>query len=260
MAVRPTILFCWRNASTFPGIPRPGRCDTDSMHTDPDDPVTVDRLADLQAGRLDDRTAARLRQRARTEPDIANQLAALDRIRRDVAALGRDPASAPPVPADVTARIGATLRAAPSIEAPPPSRRWRRVAAVARPGSDRRRGGGQYGDVARGEVRRARGGRPAGGGRRRPAAVRGPARRPAATAPRPRRPGRSPAARSLSRRAGLPGVDVPARCAAMGRGGRPAVLMLLPGDAPRQITAIVVTPGCNSANTGLITSTVVDRP
>ncbi|MDP9166579.1 MAG: hypothetical protein M3O32_11060, partial [Actinomycetota bacterium] len=42
--------------------------------------------------------------------------------------------------------------------------------------------------------------------------------------------------------------------------GRPAVLMLLPGDAPRQITAIVVTPGCNSANTGLITSTVVDRP
>jgi len=87
-------------------------------------PVTVDLVADLQAGLLDDTAAARLRHRARTEPDVAATLTALDRVRRDVAALGVDAASAPDVPADVMDAVGAALRAAP-----PPARRrrpWRR--------------------------------------------------------------------------------------------------------------------------------------
>jgi hypothetical protein len=90
-----------------------------------DGPVTVDLLADLQAGLLDDQGAARLRQRARTEPDIAGQLSALERVRRDVADLGSDAASAPDIPADITARIGAALRSARA-----PSSRLRRAAAV----------------------------------------------------------------------------------------------------------------------------------
>ena len=94
------------------------------MPGDADDPVegpvTVDLVADLQAGLLDDARAARLRHRARTEPDVAATLAALDRVRRDVSALGVDADSAPTVPAEVTATIGAALRAAP----PPARRRW----------------------------------------------------------------------------------------------------------------------------------------
>lgn len=76
-------------------------------------PVTVDLLADLQAGLLDDHTAAQLRRRVRTDPAVKAQLAALDRVRRHLSALGVDSASAPDVPADVTARIGAALRSAP---------------------------------------------------------------------------------------------------------------------------------------------------
>ena len=107
------------------------------MEGEPDDrfegPVTVDLLADLQAGLLDDQTAARLRQRARAEPIIADQLAALDRVRRELAELGADRASAPDVPADVTARIGSALRSeAPPATTPlPPKLRPRHVAAAA---------------------------------------------------------------------------------------------------------------------------------
>ena len=76
-------------------------------------PVTVDLLADLQAGLLDDRTAARLRRRVRTDPAVKAQLAALDRVRRNLSALAVDSASAPDAPADVTATSGEALRSAP---------------------------------------------------------------------------------------------------------------------------------------------------
>jgi hypothetical protein len=42
--------------------------------------------------------------------------------------------------------------------------------------------------------------------------------------------------------------------------GRPAVLMLLPGDAPDAVVAMVVEPNCNAAHTGLLADTVVTRP
>ena len=80
---------------------------------DEQEPVTVDLLADLQAGVLDDADAARLRQRARTDPEIAHRLAELDGLRRRLAVLGIDSASAGDVPADVTARISAALRRLP---------------------------------------------------------------------------------------------------------------------------------------------------
>src|SRR5215213_923745 len=76
-----------------------------------DGPLTPDLLADLQAGLLDDATAARLRQRIRAEPQAAHMLAGLDRVRRDLADLAADESSAPGVPPAVTARIGAALHA-----------------------------------------------------------------------------------------------------------------------------------------------------
>ena len=103
-----------------PGSPDPPEPDGD------DTPVTLEQLAQLQAGTLDDATAARLRQKIGDDPELARRLAALDRVRSDLAG------PAPQAPADVTARIGAALRAAP----PPghgtgnPLRR-RRLAALA---------------------------------------------------------------------------------------------------------------------------------
>lgn len=82
------------------------------------DPITPELLSDLQAGLLDDATAARVRRQVRADPDAARALAALDTVRRELARLRTDDASAPEVPADVTARIGAALRAAE----PPPRR------------------------------------------------------------------------------------------------------------------------------------------
>lgn len=76
----------------------------------PDGPISPDLLADLQAGLLDDAGATRLRRRIRTDPEAAATLAALDRVRRELAALGTDRESAPPVPAEVAARVAATLR------------------------------------------------------------------------------------------------------------------------------------------------------
>lgn len=86
--------------------------------TDGQEPVTIDLLADLQAGLLDDATAARLRHRARTDPDVGRRLADLDGLRRRLAVLGTDSASAGDVPVDVTARIRAALRRLPPPSAP----------------------------------------------------------------------------------------------------------------------------------------------
>lgn len=51
-------------------------------------PITPELLADLQAGLLDDATAALVRRRVRDDPDAARMLAALDRVRREIAELG----------------------------------------------------------------------------------------------------------------------------------------------------------------------------
>src|SRR6202051_3744135 len=77
-----------------------------------DPPLTVELLADLQAGLLDDEAAARVRRQVRADPQAEGALRALHQVRHDVAALDADPASAPEVPAEVTARISETLRSA----------------------------------------------------------------------------------------------------------------------------------------------------
>ncbi|MGB7507646.1 MAG: hypothetical protein WA965_19700, partial [Mycobacterium sp.] len=49
--------------------------------------VTPELLADLQAGLLDDNTAARVRRHARSDPGAARTLAELDAVRRGLAHL-----------------------------------------------------------------------------------------------------------------------------------------------------------------------------
>lgn len=65
--------------------------DPDKHSADADPPLTVELLADLQAGLLDDATAARIRSRVRSDPQAQQILRALNRVRRDVAAMGADP-------------------------------------------------------------------------------------------------------------------------------------------------------------------------
>ncbi len=42
--------------------------------------------------------------------------------------------------------------------------------------------------------------------------------------------------------------------------GRPAVMLLVPGDKPDAVVAMVVEPNCNAAHTGLLADTAVTRP
>jgi hypothetical protein len=73
---------------------------------------TVELLADLQAGLLDDDAATRVRSQVRADPEAADILRALNQVRSDVAAVGSDPTSAPDTPPAVAARIFAALGAA----------------------------------------------------------------------------------------------------------------------------------------------------
>src|ERR1700722_15350431 len=76
-----------------------------------DPPPTVEALADLQAGLVDDDNAARLRKKVRADPDARQTMSALNRVRREVAALGSDPSSAPEVDPAAVDRIRAALGA-----------------------------------------------------------------------------------------------------------------------------------------------------
>lgn len=98
-----------------------------------DGPIPAELLADLQAGLLDDATAADIRRRVRSDPlagpEARNTLAALDRVRRDLRELGADSESAAPVPAEVSARLSEALRTEPAPPKPSASR-WKLIAAV----------------------------------------------------------------------------------------------------------------------------------
>src|ERR1700757_4408063 len=74
-------------------------------------PLTVEALADLQAGLLDNDKAARMRKQVRADPHARQTMDALNRVRRDIAKLGTDAASAPDVAPEVVDGIAATLGA-----------------------------------------------------------------------------------------------------------------------------------------------------
>jgi len=240
-----------------------------------DQPLTVEALADLQAGLLDDDTAARMRKKVRADPDARQTMDALNRVRHDIAKLGTDAASAPDVAPEVVDGIAATLRA----QRLDGSRRG--AAHTLRPGRLPR------------STRVAVAG--AGLAAAAVAAWLGTAALITAPAPTPSRPttaehitvSRPPMTIPLSdqqilallddkpdfgpladpqrRTSCLAGLGYPANARVLGARpvqivGRPAVLLVLPADTPGSITALAVAPTCSSVDTGLLADRHVDRP
>ncbi len=230
-----------------------------------EDPPTVDSLAELQAGLLDDETAAQLRDRIRTDPGARQTMEALNRVRREVAALGSDERSAPPVDPDVVDDIAATLHAAHSVQRgrlPRPAR-----IAVAAAG---------LAAIALAAWLGTR------------ALLTPPAQMPSRpttiehiTVSRPPQsiplsdqqilalldgePDLGPLTDPRRRASCLAGLGYPANTRVLGAraidiAGHPAVLLVLPGDAPGVFAALAVAPTCSSANTGLSADRTVRRP
>jgi anti-sigma factor RsiW len=230
-------------------------------------PITPQLLADLQAGLLDDTTAAALRQRVRTDPEAAATLAALDQVRRDLADLGADESSAPDVPADVSARIGAALREhgrAPAHSARH-TPRWQLIALAA--------------GVCAAIVGAVGGGLmlardPAPAWSTGPTAEHITVTRQATELPLSnpqivgllsQRPDYGPLADPAQRASCLSALGYSATTAVLGArpvemNGRPGVLIVLPADTPRTLLALVVEPDCNAAHSGLLANTLVTRP
>jgi hypothetical protein len=193
---------------------------------------------------------------------------ALDRVRRDLAHIGTDEASAPDVPAAVTARVGAALRAAspPAAHAiSPPVPRLRLVGlvigiAAAVAGAV---GGGLM--LARDPAPMMSHG---------PTAESITVSRPPSNIPLSdrelvallsRSPDYGPLADPQRRASCLDGLGFPSVTQVLGAQpvdmyGRPAVLMLLPDETPTRVVALVVEPNCSSAHTGLLANKVVTRP
>lgn len=234
--------------------------------------VTDDRLADLQAGLLDDARAARVRRHVRGDQDAARTLAGLAAVRRELAQLGAGAGPAPAVPADVTARITAALR-----EAPHPTTAGAHLAV--RPRLTRMQRAGLLVGVTAAAVAVVVGaltllrGPETSLSADSPTAsqitVAGPPRsfpltdaqvRAELTAPADLGPLADPRRRGpcLAGLGYAPTLDVLG-----GRQldvwGRPGILLVLPGAVPEQIAAVAVAPSCNAVDTGLIAEIVVSR-
>jgi anti-sigma factor RsiW len=231
------------------------------------EPITPALLADLQAGLLDDVTAAALRQRVRTDPEAAPALAALDRVRRDLADLGADESSAPDVPAEVSARIGAALREQPRGPAHSAryTPRWQLIALVA--GACAAIVGAVVGGLmlARDPAPSWSTGPTAESITTTRRATKLPLSNPQIVSLLSQRPDYGPLADPAQRASCLSALGYSGATAVLGArpvdmNGRPAVLIVLPADTPRTVIALVVEPDCNAAHSGLLANTLVTRP
>lgn len=191
--------------------------------------------------------------------------AVVERVRRDVAKLGSDSASAPEVPPDVTARVIAAIRAEPAHTVRrQPLRRLQVFGLIA-----------GLGAVAAGVILGAvmLGRDPAPTYPAGPTAEQITVERPATDIPLPdpqivelleRPPDYGPLAdprRLTSCLSGLgygPGTIV-LGARPLDMRGRPAMLLLLPGETAEAVVAVVVEPGCSGAHTGLLAKSVVTR-
>ena len=213
---------------------------------EPDQPITPpEPMADPQAGPLDDATSARRN-------------------------LGSE-ASAPDVPADDTAPIGAALQG---------TGRPRQAAhAVGRPRLRRRQVlglvvglGATLVAIVVGAVMLVHD--PAPTRSAGPTAERITVSRPPRSIPLSdpqilgllsHDPDYGPLADPQRRASCLSGLGYPGAATVLGAQpvdmhGRPGILLLMPADTPRAVAARVVDPNCNSAHTGLLADTVVTRP
>ena len=257
-------------ADRDPADPRDPR---DPGATDADPPLTVELLADLQAGLLDDDAAARVRKRVREDPQAEHILRALNQVRRDLAAMGADPTSAPDVPPQVTARITAALRSAGEVQphrgaahsARPHIRPARVAVTVAGVGA-------VLAAVGLGTAALINTPEPA------PStpvtAEHITVSTPPMTIPLSqaeilgllnRSPDYGPLSDPARRASCLGGLGYPASTQVLGArpieiNTRPGVLLVLPGGAPDDLAVFAVAPNCSAADTGLLANTQVPRP
>jgi hypothetical protein len=230
-----------------------------------DPPLTVDSLADLQAGLHDDNAAARLRKKVRTDPTAQQTMDALNRVRGDVAALSSDGSSAPEVDPAVVNRIGAALRAQHAVRRGGLPRSARLAVALT---------GLTAVAVAVWLGTRALITAPASMTSRPTTIEHITVSRPPQTIPLSdqqilalldQEPDFGPLTDPHRRASCLSGLGYPANARVLGArpidiAGHPAVLLLLPGDAPAAVKAVAVAPTCSAANTGLSADRIVTRP
>ena len=188
---------------------------------------------------------------------------AIERVRRELARLGRDDASAPEVPAEVTARIGAALRAAPAHSVPRPRlRRGRLIALVAALAAV------LAGVVVGGSllVQPPASRFPAG-----PTAAKITVTGPAAAFPLAERdvlalltepPDYGPLSDGPRRAACLEALGYPPAAPVLGARALPGddVVLVLPADSPELLAAVLVEPDCGAGHSGSSARTVVRRP
>jgi hypothetical protein len=211
-----------------------------------DDPPTVETLADLQAGLLDDETAARLREHLRTDPDARQMMEALNRVRRDVAALGPEPPSHAVhrghLPRRARTAVAALGVAAVAVGA------WLGVTALLDPPTPM---SSRPTTIEHITVSRP------------PQSI--PLSDQQILAVLDREPDLGPLSDPQRRASCLAGLGYPANAQVLGArpidiAGRPAVLLVLPGEAPGALAALAVAPTCSSVNTGLSADRTVHRP
>lgn len=254
-----------------------GELDNDAAEragADPDPPLTVELLADLQAGLLDDEAAARVRSRVRADPQAERIMRALNQVRNDLGDLGDLGAAGPPEsPPAVDGRISTARGSSGAAHsARPPIRPARLISGIA----------GLCALLAAVGVGTA-------------ALLNSPASTPStpATMEQITRPestsssvqalaaaiplshaqilellDRSPVYGALDdapRRAScLRGLGYPASTPVLGAQpievtGRPAVLLVLPGDTPNDLAVVAVALNCSAVDTGLMASTQIPR-
>lgn len=220
----------------------------DHRSAESDPPLTVDLLADLQAGILDDQAAARVRRQIRTDPHAAAVLEALNQVRRDVAAVGADPTTAPKThSARPHIRPARTVAALTGLCAVLAAIGFGTVALLHAPEP----APNTPGDIAHITVST-----PAMAIPLSPDEILGLL-------------DRSPDFGALSdpaRRAScLAGLGYPASTRVLGArpieiNTRPGIVLVIPGDSPHILAVYAVSLNCNAADTGLLADTQVPRP
>ncbi|CAM2972775.1 hypothetical protein BST27_08050 [Mycobacterium intermedium] len=228
-------------------------------------PLTVELLADLQAGLLDDDTAARVRRRLRTDPQAQATLHALQQVRSDIADAGADPASAPDPPPGLAARISTALRAdGPAHSARPPARPGRVIAGLIGLAA-------VLAAVGLGTAALLNAPPPE------PSTPRSAQLITVSTTPPTipltheqiidllnQPPDYGPLGEPARRASCLSGLGYPSSTDVLGAipvevNARPGVLLVLAGDSPHELAVFAVAPNCSAADTGLLASTSIPR-
>ncbi|CQD02578.1 putative alanine rich protein [Mycobacterium lentiflavum] len=251
----------------------PADDDPDPRNAGADPPPTIESLADLQAGLLDDEAAARLRRQVRQDPHARQVMEALNQVRRDVAAVGADPESAPEPPATATERIFEALRAAaPGASARVATHSARPRIRPARVAAGVAGAGAVLAAVGVGTVALLNEPEPA------PSAPTTAMHITVSTPPMAiplsaseigallsRAPEYGPLGDPGRRASCLGGLGYPASTPVLAArpieiNARPGVLLVLPADSPGDLAVFAVALNCSAADTGLLASTQVPRP